>query len=128
MGYSSGRAAGFGGTGTKTLVTNLTGAPTWCRVTVGGKAAGGDTQGHFSVGTCDGTRQNTQSTYSDTTGSASFSSNAKLVSHYERVAGTITEVINAAFSSFGTSGGSGTVVFTVTTDSANYDFTLEVGN
>lgn len=120
MGYSTGRLGPFGGTGAQTITTNLSGTPTWCRLTVGGKNSG-DTVNHFSVGTCDGTRQNVQ--FTSPTSSGTNNTDVILV---KDATGTI--LLEASWTSFGTSSGSGTVTFNVATNNTSYLPTLEVGN
>lgn len=121
--YWTGRFT-FAGTGSQTITVG-TFQPTGAKVTIGGKNAG-DAFTHMSIGQTDGTRQNVQYTYGDTTGSSSGTSNTKIISHYERVSGVITEVFSAAFTSFGTSGANGTVTFSVTTNDTAYEPTIEV--
>lgn len=111
MAYSTGRAS-FVGTGSKTVNTNLAGTPTWCRLTLVDLASS-----NISVGTCDGTHQNYQSTNAG-------SSSSKILT-LKNGAGTV--IADATWTSFGMSGGLGTVTINVTTD-AGTSFTLEVGN
>lgn len=59
---------------------------------------------HYSSGSADGTRQGCVSIYSDATSSQSKESNAKIISHWNRVTGTLTEVIAATFTSFDADG------------------------
>lgn len=111
MGYSTGKGT-FLGTGSQTLSTNLTGTPTWCRITSADPASS-----NISVGTCDGTHQNFESTNVAPT-------NTKIMS-LKNGAGTVVQ--DVTWSSFGMSGGLGTVTFSVTTN-GSLSFTLEVGN
>lgn len=105
-----------------TQTISLPFTPTWARFTVSAK--GSDSVTHFSFGATDGTNQSNQSTYGDTTGGKSVTSTTKLISHYERVSGTITEVLSASFNSFVTNG----IKLNVTTINTSYPVTLEVGN
>lgn len=93
--------------------------PNYIRITLSQK--GTDSQGHISVGCSDGTNQLVHSTYSDTTGSKTVRSTSKIVSHYERVSGTITEVINASFVSFDADG----FTLNIATGNANYQAMVE---
>lgn len=119
MSYATGRFT-LSATGVTTLVVGF--QPTWARFRVTGKAS--DTVDHLSLGGTDGTNMNCGSTYMDTTGGASFDVNTKVVSHYERVSGTITEVLGAAWDSWATNG----VKLNVSTANVNYKVTIECGN
>jgi hypothetical protein len=119
MSYVTGRVT-ISGTPTQTIVVGF--QPTWARFTVGGK--GSDTVTHFSFGATDGTNQSVQSTFGDTTGGASFNSGSKLISHYERVSGSITEVLSASFNSFTATG----IKLNVSIANTGYSVTLEAGN
>lgn len=110
MGYWTGRFS-FGGTGTKTITVGSF-TPTWARVTV----ADSDTN-NISVGNTDGTRQNVQST--------GFGSDNTSIIFLENDTATL---FDAAWTSFGFSGSTGTVTFNVTTNTAGYDLTIEVGD
>lgn len=102
------------GTGTKTLLTGLSGAPSWCRLTIVNDL-------NSSIGASDGTRQDVV-----WTAPTSGSSNTK-ITHLEDSSGNV--VFEAAWSSFGTSGANGTVSLNVTTNTAGVTvFLLEVGN
>lgn len=111
MGYVTGKGT-FLGTGSQTQITNLVGAPTACRITIADTASS-----NMSVGTCDGTRQNFVSTNTTPT-------NTKIMFLKNGAGATLQDV---AWTSFGTSGASGTVTFNVTTNSS-IGFTLEVWN
>jgi len=111
MAYSTGKTT-FITTGSQTVNTNLSGTPTWCRVTCAHPSAS-----EICVGTCDGTRQNFQSTNNT-------SSNTKIMV-LKNGSGTVVQ--DVTWSSFGMSGGLGTVTFNVTTN-GSIPFTLEVGN
>lgn len=119
MDYNTGRVT-IGSTPTQTVIVGF--QPTWARFTVTGK--GTDTVNHISIGTTDGTHQNTNSTFSDTTGGLSVSTNTKVISHYERVSGTIAEVLSASFNSFTSTG----VEINVAIANTGYSVTLECGN
>lgn len=118
MAHASGRFT-LSGTGLSTFALGF--QPTWANFRVTGKA--GDTVCHGSWGGTDGTNQNCGSTYMDTTGGASFDVNTKVVSHYDRVAGTITEVLSASFDSFVATG----VKLNVAIANTNYKVTIDCG-
>lgn len=119
MAYATGRFT-LSTTGLSTFVLGF--QPTWATFRVTGKAA--DTANHMSLGGTDGTNQNCGSTYMDTTGGASFDVNTKVVSHYERSGGTITEVLSASWDSWTATG----VKLNVATANTNYKVTIECGN
>lgn len=104
------------GTGSQSY-TGIGFQPSFIIFTVGQKT-GSDNNAHFSQGRADGTRQSVTSIYWDATGgkTVNTSSNSKCVSHYERVGGTITEVLNASLTSFDADG----YTLNQTTGSANY--------
>lgn len=112
MGYSAGKATFAAGTGSKTIVTGLTGAPTGCRITCSDTSSA-----NLSVGTSDGTNQ------------ACVAGNSPadntLIMQVKSSGGTALQ--NASWTSFGASGGAGTVTFNVTPN-ANFGFILEVWN
>ncbi len=85
------------------------------QLTAGAKG-GSASVNQFSIGNADGTRQNFVATYSDSTGHKSLRSNNACIVHYERVSGTITEVLRASFTSFDADG----FTLNVTTANANY--------
>lgn len=75
-----------------------------------------------AIGTADGTRQNCESVFGDGSGWKSQRTNSYSLIHYERVSGTITEVLKFAFTSFDADG----FTINVTTASANYTVDVEV--
>lgn len=111
-GYSCGKASFAAGTGTKTVSTGLSGTPTGCRITCADTSSA-----NISVGTCDGTNQ------------ACVAGNSPadntLIMQVKSSTGTALQ--NAAWTSFGVSGGLGTVTFNVTPN-AQFAFDLEVWN
>lgn len=119
MAYATGRFT-LSATGLTTLGIGF--QPTWARFRVTGKTS--DTVSHLSLGGADGTNQNCGSTYMDTTGGASFDVNTKVVSHYERSGGVITEVLASAFDSFVATG----VKLNTSIANVNYKVTIECGN
>lgn len=97
--------------------------PTWATLTVCGKSS--DTASHKSRGVIDNTNyQYCQSTFMDTYGGKSVNTETKCVSHYERVAGTIEEVLSASFNSFYVSG----IKLDVTIANSSYPVLIECGN
>ena len=106
-------------TGTNTL-TGFPFQPVGAIITVSSKN-GSDGTVNFSEGTCDGTHQSVRSIFQDASGSKSIRSNTKCVSHYERVSGTISEVLAASFSSFTSDG----ISFNVTTANSNYQINVK---
>lgn len=89
------------GTGIKTF--NLGFQPTWIRFVVCSRTSA-QTYSHMSIGETDGTTQLVASTFQDGSGGKSVNSLSKVVSHYERVSGAITEVLAASFDSFTATG------------------------
>lgn len=97
--------------------------PTWAILTVCGKAS--DTACHTSRGVIDTTNyQYCQSTFMDTYGGKSINTETKCVSHYERVAGNIQEILSASFNSFYTTG----IKLDVTIANTSYQVLIECGN
>lgn len=93
------------------------------QLTVGGKS-GSSTVTQFCIGNADGTRQNYVASFGDGTGHKSTRSNSFCILHYERVSGTITEVLKASFTSFDADG----FTLNVTTANANYSVNATVRN
>lgn len=112
MAEKNGRTT-ISGTGSKTIATALTGAPTWCELST---ASGTN----VSLGWCDGSAQDYLST-----GPTEVSGNTKIASLQDS-SGTI--VFEATWTSFGTSGSNGTVVLNVTTNPSTRPCILKVGN
>jgi hypothetical protein len=118
MSYYAGTVT-YGSTGLKTL--NIGFQPERINITVCQKFNTNDGYHHLSVGRADGTRQSVNSTFQDTAGGISINSTSKCVSHYERLAGVITEVLAANFDSFTATG----FKLNVTTANANYQLFIE---
>lgn len=91
------------------------------RFRVGAKS-GSSSVVQWANGSADGTRQNCESIFGDASGFKSNRTNSKSLIHYERVSGTITEVINFAFTSFDADG----FTINVTTGNSNYTVDVEV--
>lgn len=91
------------------------------RITVAGRFGGGDPYDHTSIGGSDGTRQHVVSTFNDATGRTSMTTTAKVVSHYERVGGVITEVLSATHDSFQPTGPR----INITISNVNYQVIIE---
>lgn len=119
MGYSTGRIGPLSA-GSNVITTALSGTPTWARLIVGGKSSG-DTDNHGSIGTMDGTRQNVQ--YWSPASSGTDNSNVIWIKD-----NTGTTQLKASWTSFGSSGGNGTVTINVSTNNTSFLPTLEVGN
>lgn len=119
MSYATGRFT-LSTTGLSTFAVGF--QPTWARFRVAGKTSA-DAVTHLSLGGTDGTNQNCGSIFTDATGSSSFDVSTKVVSQYERVSGTITEVLAASFDSFVATG----VKLNVSTANTGYRVTIECG-
>lgn len=117
MAYFSGTVA-HGTTGTKTIPVGF--QPVGMRITVGQRHNTVDNFAHQSIGISDGTSTNCTSIFQDNSGGLTVSS-TKLISQYERVSGTIAEVLAANFHSFTIS----SVKYTITTANANYNLLIE---
>lgn len=117
MSYFCGTAA-YGSVGTKTVTVGF--APKGVRITVGQRFGGADNYVHQSVGFSNGANTFCTSLFQDTTSGLTINS-GKLVSHYERVGGVISEVLAVNFHSFTPT----QVKFTVTLPTANYNLTIE---
>ena len=85
--------------------------------TVGGKS-GSSTVTQSMIGNADGTRQNCVTVFGDGTGHKSTRTNTVCISQWERVAGTITEVLRASLTSFDADG------FTLNVTTANSNYTV----
>lgn len=111
--------ATYGTTGVKTITCGF--QPVAMRITVAGKG-GSAAVVQRSEGTADGTRQNYDSIYWDSSGGHTKDGNTKMISHWERVAGVLTEVIAISFDSFTATEGK----FNVTTADNNYSVKIEL--
>lgn len=118
MSYYTARTT-YGTTGIKTI--NCGFQPAGMRLTVAGKASS-STVVQFSQGVSDGTRQSYESLYSDSTGRQTKDGNTKMISHWERIAGVLTEVYSVAFDSFTATEGK----FNIGTVSNNYSIKIEL--
>lgn len=78
--------------------------PSYARFTLSQKT--GTTEGfiHFSQGWTDGTNSSCHSIFQDATSSQSKEFTNQVISHWNRVSGTLTEVIAATFVSFDADG------------------------
>lgn len=122
MSYWTGRVT-VSSTGSNSF-TGVGFRPTWMRIRVSKKNSTTETVCHLCMGSADGTNQNCSYIYGDSTSHKTDDMNTKLISHWERVSGTLTEVIAATFGSFDADG------FTInaTTPSASYKVTVECGD
>jgi len=98
--------------------------PTWIRVRVSQKVGIAETCQHLCLGQSDGTRTNYSTIYGDTSGAKTIEGNDKLISHFEKVSGTWTEVLSATLVSFDADG----VTIHTTAGNANYRVHLELGD
>lgn len=119
MAYFTGTIS-HGTTGTKTITCGF--APIYAKITVAAQVGTVDGVIHKSEGWTDGTVQYYNTIYSDTTGHQTICGNTKLVSHYARVGGVITEIINATFNSFTAT----QFKYNVNTANANYQYFVEI--
>lgn len=113
----------FGTTGVKTIDVGF--QPIGMRITVCQKFNTSQTFSHWSYGVVGSYEaellQFCHSTFQDTTGGQSKTYSDRIVSHWERVAGTLTEKVAATFDSFTTT----ELKINVTTADANYQFLIE---
>lgn len=111
--------------GTAGTARNFTGfgfTPTHLTFRVCAKGATSASSAVFCYGTVDVTGYMTcTTTYGDSTGHQSKNYTDRCVSVWERVSGTLTEVLNANFHSFTSDG----FKLNVTTQNANYDVFVE---
>lgn len=105
--------------GVKTIPVGF--QPVGMRITVAQRYNTNDNFAHQSVGISNGTKTYCTSIFQDTSGGVTVSS-AKLISHYERMGGTIMEVLAANFDSFTAS----QVKFNITTPNVSYNLLIEV--
>lgn len=120
--------AAYATTGVKTITTNF--QPVNVRLTVSQKYTGTQTYLHYSMGAgglvdVSGTptmRQHVDSVYQDSTGSQTVSSDSKVVSFYDRVSGTLTEIMAASIDSFTAT----QLKLNFTTVNVNYNIFIEV--
>lgn len=120
--------AAYATTGVKTITTNF--QPTNIRITVSQKYTGAQSYLHYSMGAgglvdVSGTptmRQHADSIYQDPTGSQTVSNDSKVVSFYDRVSGTLTEVMAASIDSFTST----QLKLNFTTVNVNYNLFIEV--
>lgn len=119
MSYQVGTIS-FGSTGAQSC--SFTGTPTRVRVTVGSKFGSSESYNHKSEGMSDGTNTFCVSNFQDTTGGKTINNTSgKIVSHWERVGGTLTEVLAVNFTSFTLNN----INFNVGTANANYQLIVE---
>lgn len=98
--------------------------PTWARFKMSQKDGVTETCSHLSLGSADGTRQNYSSNFTDGTGSSCFEGNNKVVSHYERSGGAITEIFSASFVAFTATG----LSLNIPNANSAYKLHIECGN
>jgi hypothetical protein len=117
MAYEIGTVA-YGSTGNKTYA--LAGPPKMVRVRVGSRFNTSESYIHESIGVYDGSVCMCVSKFQDTTGGLTRNSNSKIVSHYDRIGGAITEVLAASVSFSGNN-----IIFNVTIPNPNYQLIVE---
>lgn len=114
-----------GSTGSKTY-TNSGFQPIGVRFTVGSKTGATDNVIHQSVGMADDTGYvSYTSIYGDSSNFQTKTGNAangKIISHWERVSGTLTEVIAGTFTAYTTTG----VTVNLTAATASYTMQIEM--
>lgn len=109
-----------GSTGTKTITCGF--LPLQAKITVSAQFGTTDGVIHKSEGWTNGTNAFYNTIFSDATGRQTICGTGKLVSHYDRVGGVITEIVNATFNSFTAT----QFKYNVVTADANYQFFVEV--
>lgn len=119
MNYYAGTIS-HGSTGIKTITCGF--QPVSAKITVSAQFSTTDSVLHKSEGWTNGTNQFYNTIFSDATGRQTISGSSKMVSHYDRVAGTITEVVNVTFNSFTAT----QFKYNVNTANANYQLFVEV--
>lgn len=93
MGWITGTLT-MGTAGSARTFTGLGLTPTYIEFIVT-KKTGTDNANHMSIGASDSNNQVCDSVFTDSTGSRSFKSSSRVVSQYERISGTVTEVLAA---------------------------------
>lgn len=111
----------FGSTGSATIGVNLGFDPKYI-IFRAGKKSGTDNANHLSVGASDGLNQYAISNFSDGTSSKTDRVTNRVVKVYERVAGTLTSVLEVQFTSMNV----GTGDFTVNVVTANSNYTIDM--
>lgn len=107
--------------GIKTFALGI--APKWAKFRVCARASTIDNYVHLSLGETDGVAQQVSSIFHDSQGNRSDDDLTKVVSHYERVNGVITEVLSASFHSFTATG----IKLTVHIGNPNYQVYITAG-
>lgn len=107
-------------TGVQTI--NVGFQPLLARITVGSQFGTTNTVVRYSVGRTDGTNQFNHSIFADGTGRQTVSKNDRLVSVWERISGTLTEVVRVNFDSFTST----QFKYNVITANSNYQLDIEV--
>lgn len=110
----------YGSTGIQSLYTGF--LPVCVEITVGQKYNTTQNFTHLSIGAGDNNYQRVTAIYQDSTGGKTVTTDGKIVSVWERVGGTLTEVLSLSISSFT----SNTVEFNVTTANSNYSLHIRV--
>ena len=128
MGYSVGNAS-FGTTGNKTVITGLSGTPTWARCTMGARANTTETGAIFSYGVYDGVVSPKCKVIAPGVAKAwpyTAESNYVIVGYSAAGAKVFSATMQAT--PFGNTGGTGEVYINVDVANSSYPVTFEVGN
>lgn len=118
--YTSTTTLSTAGTGVVVSTPGFQGS--LAEIKVSGLFGAADSTVRFSLGFADGTRQNCDSLFSDGTLYDSRKVTNKIVSLWDNVGGTLTEVLSASFHSFTAT----QLKLNVTTASANYQVSVKI--
>lgn len=127
MGYAVGNAS-FGTTGNKTVVTALSGDPTWVRATMGARANTTETGEIFSYGVFDGSVVRSRALAPGVAKAWSYTSESSYLIVGYNVAGTKVFSATMQATPFGNTGGVGEIYINVDVANSSYPVTFEVGN
>ena len=120
MGYKIGTLT-LDTAGLRTFNLGAPSTPTSAMLIVQNKNGVAETPLHVSMGTCSVSGQRCTSYLKDGT-THNYDSTTKVVSHYEMVGGTPTEILSASFDSFTSNG----IKLDVTTTNTNYKVYIRV--
>lgn len=110
----------LGSTGSKTVNLGISSAPTSVSFIVQNKAGTAESVKHVSIGSATTNGQRTTSYFKDTGSPSVYDVTNKCISHYDRVNGSIIEVLSASFVSFTNNG------FTINVTKANVDYDVYI--
>ena len=120
MNYFNGTIS-YGTTGVQAPIT-VGFQPSMVRVTMGQKYGTTQTVAHLSVGSGTPSFQHVNSFYQDTTGGKSLSEDAKVVDLWDRVSGTLTQMVDISIYAFGTD----SITLSIAKANVNYQLYIEV--